>query len=238
MRPAVLLVAVAAAIGLRACFADATMLGPSSPISAPPSGQYHAASRGRFVVSPADPRVQAHRGQRPRERQSGTGKEAFAAGAPASIVVLPNTSNTVQFTATVSQQCDIVALPNAVQFTINNHMGTTDSPSQTVTVSNILLANGSRLQISLQANAASFTPPVDGTSTWAGSAVSWNAASWSNGTGASGTLSSTTANPLVRYAANAGSLSATDLTFTLAGNDAIDRAGSYTLVATWKIESF
>jgi len=158
--------------------------------------------------------------------------------ASAAIVTLPNSSNTVTFTANVSEQCNVNTLPAAVSFNVVDHTAATHSSSQTVTIDNILLQNGKGLKISLEANAASFTPPTGGTITWAASDVSWNAATWTNGTGAAGTLSSAAFNPLVSSTANAASVSTTGLIFTLAGKDTVDRAGNHTLVATWKLESF
>ena len=161
----------------------------------------------------------------------------LAGAASAAVVNLPNTSNTVTFTASVNEQCDVVALPSAVSFTVTDHTAATDSASQTVTINNLLLQNGKALKVSLQANAANFTAATGGSVTWAASDVSWNAATWANGTGAAGTLSNTIYTQLVTSAANAASLSTSELTFTLAGKDSVDRAGNHTLVATWKLES-
>jgi hypothetical protein len=161
----------------------------------------------------------------------------LSGAASAAIVVLPNQSSTVTFTANVSEQCDVNTLPSAVSFNVVDHTAATNSSSETVTINNILLQNGKGLKISLEANAANFTPPTGGTVTWAASDVSWNAATWTNGTGAAGTLSNTAFNSLVTSAANAATLSTTGLIFTLAGKDTVDRAGNHTLVATWKLES-
>ena len=157
--------------------------------------------------------------------------------ASAAVVTLPNTSNTVTFTATVSEQCNVVALPTAVAFTVGDVTISTDSAAQTVTFNSIVLQNGNGLKVSLQANAANFTPPTGGSTTWAASDVSWNAATWTNGTGASGTLSNSAYNALATSTANAATLSTTGLTFTLAAKSSVDRAGDHNLVATWKLES-
>ena len=109
----------------------------------------------------------------------------------------------------------------------------------TVTIDNIVLASATKkLKVSLQANAASFTPAVNGAATWAASDVTWNAATFSNlGTGATGTLSSAAYGEIATCAADVASCSTSDLVFTLAANTNVKRSGNHTLAMTWKFES-
>ena len=107
-----------------------------------------------------------------------------------------------------------------------------------VTVDQIVLSSAARrVQLSVQANAVSFTPPIVGATTWNAADVSWNAAVWANGAGAAGTLSNLAFNPVVLSAADPGSVSTAALQFTLAANAAVRRSGSHTLVMTWRVEA-
>jgi len=159
-----------------------------------------------------------------------------AATAAAQTVSLPDTSVTTTLTATVSEQATIT-VPGNISFNVTNiTAGTTATAS--VSVSNIVLANATKqLKVSLQADAASFTPPVVGAATWAPGDVSWNAATWTNATGASGTLSSGAYTAVSTCTADAASCSTNDLTFTLAPNAAVKRSGNHTLVVRWKVEA-
>lgn len=174
------------------------------------------------------------------------GVVALAAGmASATMVTLPNSDSTVTFTATVSDQCNVTTLPNAVAFAVTDHTLATDATGKTVTIDNIIVAEGKKIKLSLAPNTVDFgnTLGLAGakSATWLSSAVSWNnGGEWTTGIGATGTMSGT-AGTYVEVAtsgANAATLSnATDgLVFTLAANEDIVRSGAYTLVATWKIE--
>jgi len=151
-------------------------------------------------------------------------------------VTLPNTSQTTTLTANVSEQAT-VTVPATVTFTVNNVAASTNSASQSVTTSSVVLADTKSLKISLQANAAGFTAPAGGGTTWSAGDVTWNAATWSNsGVGATGTLSNSAFNEVATCAAN-NSCSTTNLLFTLGAKSTVARAGSHTLVVTWKFES-
>ena len=152
-------------------------------------------------------------------------------------VLLPDTSQTTTLTATVSEQAR-VTVPAGVTFTVTDLTASTAAPAASVSISNIALASATKqLKLSLQANAASFTPPVVSSTTWSASDVSWNAATWTSATGSSGTLSSASYNTVATCDADAGSCNSTGLVFTLAPKSGVKRSGNHTLVVTWKFES-
>jgi hypothetical protein len=152
-------------------------------------------------------------------------------------VTLPDTSQTTTLTATVADQAR-VTVPAGVTFTVDDVTSATTSNTASVTVTNIVLASAAKqLRISLQANAASFTPPVALAATWAAGDVSWNAAAWTNAVGAAGTLSNVAYTPVATCTADAASCSTVALQFSLAANAAVKRSGNHTLVVRWKFES-
>jgi hypothetical protein len=170
----------------------------------------------------------------------------FAAAAVAAIgtsalaqttVVLPDTSQTTTLTATVGDQAR-VTVPTGVAFSVSDIALSTAASAASVTVANIVLATASKqLRLSLQADAAAFTPPVSGSPSWAAGDVSWNAASWTNATGAAGTLSSSAFNPVATCTADVSTCSTLGLTFTLGANTTVKRSGNHTLVVRWRFES-
>ena len=151
---------------------------------------------------------------------------------------LPDSSQTTTLTATVSEQAQ-VTVPAGVTFNVTNIGASTAASAASVTVDGIVLATATKqLKISLQANAASFTPSVVGAGTWSAADVSWGAATFSNsGVGAAGTLSALAYGEIATCAADAASCSTTDLVFTLAPNASVKRSGNHTLSMTWKFES-
>lgn len=152
-------------------------------------------------------------------------------------VTLPDTSQTTTLTANVSEQAR-VTVPAGVSFNVADVTVATSAAGASVTVDSIVLATATKqLKVSLQANAASFTPPVGGATTWSASDVTWGVAAWTNGTGASGTLSNSTYNEVATCTADAASCSTTGLVFTLAAKPTVRRSGNHTLVVTWKFES-
>jgi len=152
-------------------------------------------------------------------------------------VALPDTSQTTVLTATVSDQAR-VTVPAGVTFTVNDVSSATASGPASITISNIVLATASKqLRVSLQADTPAFAPPVVGAATWSAGAVSWNAASWTNATGVTGTLSNSSYNAVATCTADTQTCSTTALTFTLAADAAVKRAGSHTLTVRWKFES-
>jgi len=165
---------------------------------------------------------------------------AMAAGVASaqSTVTLTDSSKTTTLTANVSEQAQ-VTVPAGVTFNVTNISAATAASAASVTVDNIVLASATKqLKISLQANAASFTPSVAAATTWSAGDVTWNAATFSNsGVGASGTLSSAAYGEIATCAADAASCSTTDLVFTLASKTTVKRSGNHTLAMTWKFES-
>jgi hypothetical protein len=161
---------------------------------------------------------------------------AGAAGAQTT-VSLPDTSQTTTLTASVPEQAR-VTVPAGVTFNVNDINSSTAASAASVTVDNIALASATKqLRVSIQANAASFTPPVAGATTWSAGDVSWNAATWTNATGANGTLSNSAYNAVATCDADAASCGTTGLTFTLGAKSTVKRSGDHTLVITWKFES-
>jgi hypothetical protein len=152
-------------------------------------------------------------------------------------VTLPNTSQSTTLTANVSEQAR-VTVPSGVTFNVTNVTTTTAASAASVTVDNIVLATATKqLQVSLQANAASFTPPVVGATTWSASDVTWNASTWTNATGASGTMSNSAYNIVATCTADVATCSTTALVLTLGAKSTVKRSGNHTLVVTWKFES-
>ena len=152
-------------------------------------------------------------------------------------VTLPDTSQTTLLTATVSEQARIV-VPASVAFNVSNIANSTAASAATVTIDRIVLSSATKqLRISVQAAAASFTPPAVGATTWSASDVTWNAASWTRATGVSGVLSAVSFTQVATCDAGVADCSTTDLSFTLGAKPTVTRSGSHTLVVTWKFES-
>jgi hypothetical protein len=152
-------------------------------------------------------------------------------------VTLTDTSQTTTLTANVSEQAR-VTVPAGVTFNVTNVSASTAATAASVTVDSIVLSTATKqLRVSLQANAASFTPPVGGAITWAAGDVAWNAATWTSATGASGTLSNAAYTAVATCAADTAGCSTTGLVFTLGAKSTVKRAGNHTLVVTWKFES-
>lgn len=159
------------------------------------------------------------------------------AAAAQTTVTLPDSSQTTTLTSNVSEQAR-VTVPANVTFNVTDVTSSTAASAASVTVSNIVLATATKqLQVSIQAGASSFTPPVVGATTWSASDVTWNAATWTNATGASGTLSSSAYNTIATCDADVASCGTTGLVFTLGAKGTVKRAGNHTLSITWKFES-
>jgi hypothetical protein len=151
-------------------------------------------------------------------------------------VALPDTTQTTTLTASVSPQAR-VTVPAGVTFNVLDTSVATVATGASVTVTNIVTpAATSQLRLSVQADAASFTPPVAGTS-WNASEVTWAAGTWTNATGLAGTLSSAAYNTVATCDANASACSITGLVFTLGANGAVNRSGSHTLVVRWRFQA-
>ncbi len=152
-------------------------------------------------------------------------------------VELPDSSQQTTLTANVSEQAT-VAVPASITFDVDDISVSTAAESASVTISNIALASATKqLKISIQADAAAFTPPVAEETTWNASGVTWNAATWTNATGASGTLDHAASSEVATCAADAAGCSTTGLVFTLAPNANVKRAGEHALSITWTFES-
>jgi hypothetical protein len=151
-------------------------------------------------------------------------------------VTLPDTSQTTTMSANVSEQAR-VTVPATVTFNVSNIGVSTVAAAATITADQIVTSSASKqLKISLQANAASFTPPVAGAVTWSAADVSWNAAAWTNATGTAATLSNSSYNTVATCQADATNCSTTGLVFTLGAKPTVQRSGAHTLVVTWKFE--
>jgi len=152
-------------------------------------------------------------------------------------VTLPDTSQTTLMTATVSEQAR-VTVPGSVSFAVTNVTNNTTASAVAITIDRIVLATATKqLQVSLQASAASFTPPVAGATTWSAGDLSWSAATWTRATGAAGTLSAAAFTQIATCDPDVADCSTTGLVFTLAAKSTVQRAGSHTLTVTWKVES-
>lgn len=152
-------------------------------------------------------------------------------------VTLPDTSQTTEATATVSEQAK-VQVPAGVTFTVTDISSSTAAPAASVTVTNIVLATATKqLIVSIQAGAAAFSPSVAEAVTWSASDVSWNAATWTGATGATGTLSEAAYNEVATCAADAAGCNTAGLIFTLAPKTTVQRSGNHTLNLTWKFDS-
>lgn len=142
-------------------------------------------------------------------------------------------------TAHVYEQCDIT-VPTAITFNVGDISDPTPSTTAaSLTITNVVTVSSTKqLRVSVKASATNFTPSVNGATTWAASAVTWDAAtSWTGGTGQAGTLSQSSYAPVVIGNADTAAFSTTTLHFTLAANTGVKRSGYYALSLTWKVES-
>lgn len=163
---------------------------------------------------------------------------AFGAAASAQTSVgLPDQSQTTTLTASVAEQAR-VTVPASVSFSVTNVAASTSAAAASMTVQNIVLASGTKqLQVSVKANAANFTPPSVGATTWSASDVSWGSNAWTNATAAAGTLSDSSFNTVATCDAGASACSTAGLTFSLGAKSSVTRSGNHTLVVTWRFES-
>jgi len=161
----------------------------------------------------------------------------LAMSAWGAVVVLPDTSQTSTLTATVSEQCTIT-VPATITFTVNDIGSQTTADNAALNISNIALATATKqLKLSVQGDAADFTPPVGGATTWAVGDVTWTAGTWTNGTGSTGTLSDSSYSTVATATADVATLSTTALPFRLAAKATVKRSGDHTLGIHWKVES-
>ena len=134
-----------------------------------------------------------------------------------------------------AEQC-VISAPAVIAFNVTD-ISLPTTVTVRVDITQIkLIGRDRRLKLSVRANAANFTPPTPGAITWAASDVRWSAGGWMGGAGSADTLSSTAFREVALSALDAESLTNNTLTFTLAPKD-VNRAGSYTLSVTWRVES-
>jgi hypothetical protein len=158
-------------------------------------------------------------------------------------VALPDTGQATTLTAAVAEQAR-VTVPASISFSVSDVNASTTQGSVAIAVQNIVLGTATKqLRISLSGNAASFTPPVAGATTWSASDVSWTAGpgggpnAWQNAIGSAGTLSSVAFNTVATCDPDATSCSIAKLSFTLAAKPTVKRSGAHTLTVTWRFES-
>jgi hypothetical protein len=135
-----------------------------------------------------------------------------------------------------AQETVSIAMPSAVSFSVTDvSRNTTGSPSPTtISFSNASLNSGKALRVSVQADAAAFTPP--GGPSIPASKVSWSTLGAAGGTGWNGTLSSTSYT-LVFQSDPSPTSGHVDVEWTLAAPGSVIRAGIHQLVIRWKVES-
>jgi hypothetical protein len=153
-------------------------------------------------------------------------------------VTLPDNSQTTTMTADVTEQAK-VTVPANITFNVVDVTNATAAGAASVSANNIVLATDTKqLQISIQAAAAAFTPPVTGAVTWSASDLSWNAPTWTGSASpAAGTLSSTAFSNVATCDADVATCSTTGLVFTLAAKPTVTRAGNHILTVNWKFAS-
>ena len=138
-----------------------------------------------------------------------------------------------------AQETVTISVPLAVSFPVTDvSRSTSGAPNvTTVSFSNANLNPGKALRVSVQADAAAFTPPSG--SSMPASNVSWNNLGASGGLGWNGTLGSSSfalvfqSNPLT----TPGTSGHVDLSWTLAPPGSGIRAGIHQLTIRWKVES-
>ena len=135
-----------------------------------------------------------------------------------------------------AQETVSIAVPSAVSFSVTDvSRSTAGSPSPTtISFSNASLNSGKALRVSVQADAAAFTPP-SGASIPALN-VSWSTVGAAGGTGWNGTLSATSYT-LVFQSDPSPTSGHADLAWTLAAPGSGIRAGGHQLPIRWKVES-
>lgn len=135
-----------------------------------------------------------------------------------------------------AQDSVTIQVPIGVSFQVSDvSRSSNGSPeSSTLSFSSANLTGGHVLRVSLQADAAAFTPP-SGAGIPA-SKVTWTAFSATGGTAFNGTVGSSAYN-LVFQSAPTATSGQVDLTWSLAAPGSGTRAGSHQLAIRWKVES-
>ena len=138
-----------------------------------------------------------------------------------------------------AQETVTISVPLAASFPVTDVSRSTSGAPNVTTVSFFYanLTPGKALRVSVQADAAAFTPPSG--SSMPASNVSWNNLGASGGLGWNGTLGSSSfalvfqSNPLTAP----GTSGHVDLSWTLAAPGSGIRAGNHQLTIRWKVES-
>lgn len=140
--------------------------------------------------------------------------------------------------AAAAQESVEVVLPSSVSFTVFDvSIAATGSPNPTrLTFSSIDLQEGNALRVSVQAEAATFTPPAPGGLAIPTSRVSWTTSGVQGGSGTSGTMSDTSYGQVFQSTTSVSSAQV-DVHWTLAAVGGGVRAGWHDLTLRWKIES-
>ena len=135
-----------------------------------------------------------------------------------------------------AQETVSISVPLAVSFSVTDvSRSTSGAPNvTTISFSNANLSPGKAIRVSMQSDAAAFTPP-SGTSIPA-SNVSWNNLGANGGIGWNGTLNSSSF-ALVFQSDPARTSGHIDLGWTLAAPASGIRAGNHQLTIRWKVES-
>jgi hypothetical protein len=135
-----------------------------------------------------------------------------------------------------AQETVSISVPMAVGFQVTDVSRSTGGAPNVTTLSfsNANLGAGKALRVSVQSDAAAFTPP--GGAAIPASHVSWNNLGASGGIGMNGTLSSSSF-ALVLQSDPGRTSGHIDLGWTLAAPGSGIRAGTHQLTIRWKLES-
>ena len=159
------------------------------------------------------------------------------AGSPAlriTVLAIVASAATVVFAG--AQETVSISVPLAVSFPVTDvSRSTSGTPDiTTISFSNANLSPGKALRVSVQSDAAAFTPP--GGSSIPVSNVSWNNLGANGGIGWNGSLHSSSF--ALVFQSDPGRTSGhVDLGWTLAAPGGGIRAGSHQLTLRWKVES-
>ena len=135
-----------------------------------------------------------------------------------------------------AQETVSISVPLAISFPVTDvSRSTSGAPNvTTISFSNAILSLGKALRVSVQADAAAFTPPSGSSIPVAN--VSWNNLGANGGIGWNGILSSSSF--ALVFQSDPGRTSGhVDLGWTLAAPGSGIRAGSHQLTIRWKVES-
>ncbi len=156
--------------------------------------------------------------------------------APSRIALLGLFALAAAAVSAAAQETVTISVPLAVSFPVTDvSRSTSGTPSiTTIVFSNANLSAGKALRVSVQSDAAAFTPP-------SGSSIPVSSVSWSNlgasgGIGWSGTLSASSY-ALVFQSNPATASGHMDLEWTMAAPTSGLRAGNHQLTIRWKMES-